>query len=166
MNRRSFCNTAAAGIAGMTAGTAFLKSSPRAFGKSANEKLFLALVGAGGRGTTLASNFSAIPNVEFKYMCEVNDNRSGEVMRSLQKASGNAPQRLKEVSYEIRQAGGFQTPSFRSNRNHAKSLRSLEQSSTTIPTIPTTLAYTRSGAERAKPGFVMKRRRSKVIMHM
>ena len=101
MNRRSFCNTAAAGIAGLTGGTVLLKSSLRAFGKSANEKILLALVGAGGRGTVLASNFAAIPNVQFKYVCEVNENRGAELMRSLEKASGTAPQRLKDFRHAL-----------------------------------------------------------------
>ncbi len=54
-------------------------------------------VKASSRTANATANGSfTIANVEFKYVCEVNDNRGGEVMRSLQKASGNAPQRLKD----------------------------------------------------------------------
>jgi len=96
MNRRSFCNTAATSVVGLVTGAAVLETQPRASTKSANEKILLALVGAGGRGTVLASNFAAIPNVQFKYVCEVNDRRGGEVLRALEQAQGRAPQRLKD----------------------------------------------------------------------
>ena len=51
--------------------------------RSANSKVVLALIGAGGRGSTLAGNLAKVENAEFKYVCEVNDQRGGEVIKKL-----------------------------------------------------------------------------------
>ena len=67
-----------------------------AAGKAANEKIVLGLVGAGGRGSALAQNFAAIPNVEFKYLCEVNEQRGGELQRKLEATPGRALIRVKD----------------------------------------------------------------------
>ena len=53
--------------------TATVITGRRAPAQSANRKVVLALIGAGGRGTQLAANFARVENVEFKYVCEVND---------------------------------------------------------------------------------------------
>jgi predicted dehydrogenase len=92
MNRRSFVRTSAGSVAGLAAGAAALRLPAAA--ASPNEKVLLALVGAGGRGTVLASNLAAIPNVEFKYICEVNDRRGGDVVNKLQTSQSRAPQRI------------------------------------------------------------------------
>ena len=96
INRRSFCRTTATGLAGLATGAAALKTSSRAFAKSPNDTILLALIGAGGRGTVLGGNFAAIPQVQFKYVCEVNDNRGGELIQKLGKTGGRTPQRLKD----------------------------------------------------------------------
>jgi predicted dehydrogenase len=97
MNRRSFVGTSVQGAAGLAAGVAWLKSPRVARAESANEKIVLALIGAGGRGSVLAQNFANIRNVEFKYVCEVNDARGGELMRSLEKSQGRPAQRAKDL---------------------------------------------------------------------
>ncbi len=43
--------------------------------RGANEKIVLGLIGAGGRGSGVARGFAGLDNVEFKYVCEVNDLR-------------------------------------------------------------------------------------------
>jgi predicted dehydrogenase len=96
LNRRAFIAESSKTLAGIAAGSALLKVSHSATGQSANDKVVLALMGAGGRGSGLAQNFSAIPNVEFKYVCEVNDQRGGDLLRTLEKAQGRAPQRTKD----------------------------------------------------------------------
>jgi predicted dehydrogenase len=96
ITRRSFVSRSATGVAGLVTGAAVWKSAGASGSKSANEKILLALVGAGGRGSVLANNFAAIPNVEFRYVCEVNDARGGDLIRQLEKKQGGAPQRLKD----------------------------------------------------------------------
>ncbi len=95
ITRRTFCRSTAKGVVGVAVGAALAKASA-ATAKSANETIQLALVGAGGRGSALAANLAAIPNVQFKYLCEVNDSRGGEVIRSLEKSQKRAPQRLRD----------------------------------------------------------------------
>ena len=63
---------------------------------SPNDKVLLALVGAGGRGSALARNFAQIQNVEFKYLCEVNDRNGNDLMKDLEKSQGRAPKRLRD----------------------------------------------------------------------
>jgi hypothetical protein len=50
---------------------AFVAQSGRA--QSPNNKVVLALIGAGGRGSTLGGNLAKVENTEFKYICDVND---------------------------------------------------------------------------------------------
>lgn len=94
INRRCFCHQAATGLAGLTAGAAAFTNPSRSLARSPNDTILLALVGAGGRGTVLAGNFAAIPNVQFKYVCEVNESRGAEMAAKLEKNQGRAPKRL------------------------------------------------------------------------
>ncbi len=66
-------------------------------GQSSNDTVVLALIGAGGRGTQLAGNFAQIPNVQFKYVCDVNDKRGGEAIKALTERQGYAPQRIVDM---------------------------------------------------------------------
>jgi predicted dehydrogenase len=90
--RREFVAGAAAGIlAGSLASRRVMR------GQSANDTVVLALIGAGGRGTQLAGNFAQIPNVQFKYVCDVNDQRGGEAIKELTERQGYAPQRIVDM---------------------------------------------------------------------
>jgi hypothetical protein len=55
----------------------FAAQSGRA--QSANNKMVLGLIAAGGRGSTLGGNLAKVENTEFKYICEVNDQRGLEI---------------------------------------------------------------------------------------
>jgi predicted dehydrogenase len=63
-------------------------------GRSPNEKVVLALVGAGGRGPEVAWNTAQVENVEFKYICDVDDTRGHDITKRLEEKQGN---RLKRV---------------------------------------------------------------------
>ena len=95
VTRRVFVRTSTTSAFGIAVGAAALQ---RSFGadKSPNNKVLLALVGAGGRGSALARNFAQIPNVEFKYLCEVNDRNGIDLMKDLEKNQGRAPKRVKD----------------------------------------------------------------------
>jgi len=97
MNRRSFLSASAAGLGGLAAGAAMLRSGPAAGAGSANNKVLLALIGAGGRGSALAQSFASVENVEFKTVCEVNERRGGDLVRALEKQQGRAPGRVKDL---------------------------------------------------------------------
>ena len=53
---------------------------------SANDKVVLALIGAGGRGTQVILGMQkCAPGVEVKYVCEVDKERGGRVIDELEK---------------------------------------------------------------------------------
>jgi predicted dehydrogenase len=97
VTRRSFLEKSAKSAAGLAIAGAAVQQRTLAQTKSANDKILLALIGAGGRGTMLAQNCVAVPNVEFKYVCEVNEQRGGELMTTLEKVQSRPPQRIKDL---------------------------------------------------------------------
>ena len=74
MRRREFLGKTLVGTAGMALGASgFLTSSC----KGANDKVVLAIIGAGGRGLPCIINCCKVnTNVEIKTVCDVNDLRS------------------------------------------------------------------------------------------
>ena len=66
--------------------------------KGANDKVVLALVGAGGRGSALIySMMNCDPNVEVKYICDIDATRGGRIVDDLNKLQGYAPQKLSDM---------------------------------------------------------------------
>jgi predicted dehydrogenase len=63
--------------------------------RSANDKVVLALIGAGGRGTQIILNMKqcAGEGVAVKYVCDVDNERGGNVISELEKLQGYAPKR-------------------------------------------------------------------------
>jgi predicted dehydrogenase len=80
-----------AALAAPLLGTGSLKA------QSANSKVVLGLIGAGGRGTVLANNMAVVENAEFKYICEVNAERGELLMRKLEEIRGKRPQRVVDM---------------------------------------------------------------------
>src|SRR5690242_15485444 len=88
VSRRSFVSMAGA--------PAFMAAqSGRA--QSPNNKVVLGLIGAGGRGSTLGGNLAKVENTEFKYICDVNDQRGLEITKKLQEIRGIAPKRVTDM---------------------------------------------------------------------
>ena len=66
--------------------------------KGANNKVVLALIGAGGRGSQLILSLKqCAENVEVKYVCEVDDQRGGGVIQELSKLQGHEPKRVPDM---------------------------------------------------------------------
>jgi predicted dehydrogenase len=62
--------------------------------KGANNKVILALVGAGGRGTSVILSLKKCDeNVEVKYVCDVDNERGGSAIQELGKLQGYEPRR-------------------------------------------------------------------------
>jgi predicted dehydrogenase len=92
LSRRRFLS------ASSRSGAAIAAAAPQiARAQSANNKVVLALIGAGGRGTALARGFARVENAEFKYVCEANDARGGELVNELDKIRGLRPQRVRDM---------------------------------------------------------------------
>ncbi|KAA6339884.1 Inositol 2-dehydrogenase [termite gut metagenome] len=66
--------------------------------KEANDKIVLALIGAGGRGThVILSLQQHADNVEVKYVCDVDDERGGNVIQELSKLQGYEPKKVADM---------------------------------------------------------------------
>ena len=79
------------------AAAAAANSANSARPQSAADKVVLALIGAGGRGNDLAQKFQRVENVEFKYVCEVNDENGGKTIDHLESVTGRRPQRVLDM---------------------------------------------------------------------
>lgn len=65
---------------------------------SANDKVVLALIGAGGRGTqVILSMQKCTPGVEVKYVCEVDEERGGRAIDELEKQQKVRPKRIGDM---------------------------------------------------------------------
>ena len=66
--------------------------------KSANDKVIIALIGAGGWGSNLIMNIARInKNVHVKYICDVDDTRGGRAISELGKIQGTKPERVRDM---------------------------------------------------------------------
>ena len=90
-NRRHFLQSSTA----VAAGIAFLPGqSPLA--AAANEKIVVGLMGAGGRGSTLAGFFAHRPDVEIAYVCDADTRRLPAVQKIVETAQGKAPKPVQD----------------------------------------------------------------------
>lgn len=66
--------------------------------KNANEKIVLALIGAGGRGTQLIFSMQqCTPGVEVKYVCDVDAARGGNAIQELSRLQGYKPKKVADM---------------------------------------------------------------------
>jgi len=96
ITRRRFVSESLKGT-GVIATAAGLTAATRTRAQSANDKVVLALIGAGGRGQSLANGMSTLDNVEFKYVCDVNEQRGTEVLRQAETRQKYAPRRIGDM---------------------------------------------------------------------
>ena len=94
ITRRDFVNKSMKGAAVLAAGTSVHTA---ARGESANEKVVVALLGAGGRGRHVMRQMAALENVECKFVCDLEDSRGGGAVAELEKIQGSAPKFTKEM---------------------------------------------------------------------
>lgn len=66
--------------------------------KAANDKVVLALIGAGGRGTQLILSMQqCMPGVEVKYVCDVDEARGGNAVQELSRLQGYKPVKVADM---------------------------------------------------------------------
>jgi predicted dehydrogenase len=97
ITRRSFVGTSIQSATALAAGTSVLGVAQPAAAQSANEKVVLALVGAGGRGRIDIKNLVKQENVAVKYVCDVEEGRGKNAVGELEKMQGSAPALTKEM---------------------------------------------------------------------
>ena len=96
MKRRDFIGTAAIGTAAMSLGASVLPKL--SFQKGANDKIVLALIGAGSRGPdTIISTCKVNANVEIKTVCDVNELNARKAILNIEKELGYKPQFVKNM---------------------------------------------------------------------
>lgn len=95
LSRRAFLRRSAGGTAGLAAAV-WLSAPARAQVSGANERVVLALIGAGGRGSDLALKFSGLAGVEVRYVCDPDATRGAGLLRQLEQKQGRAPARLRD----------------------------------------------------------------------
>jgi predicted dehydrogenase len=78
VSRRSFTQS----VTAAGAATAFTAATSSASAQSANDKVTVALIGCGGRGTGVASEFRQLPNVELAYLCEPDESRQASAAKA------------------------------------------------------------------------------------
>src|SRR4051812_16303338 len=64
----------------------------RSHGITANDKVIIGLMGAGGRGTALAGMFAARKDVEFAYVCDPDSRRFANARKVIEAAQGHPVQ--------------------------------------------------------------------------
>ena len=125
MKRRKFFKLASAGAAGLTMAAsctsrqksaeagmnepdqqmevpAYRKSQPssgpQVQKKSANDKVVVALIGAGGHGIKVITDAAGLgENIHVKYFCDVDDTRGGYGITEVEKIQGSKPLRVRDM---------------------------------------------------------------------
>jgi predicted dehydrogenase len=92
IRRREFLGAAAA--AGMSAGLSIRSEAAAKAG--AGETVTVGIMGVGGRGKAHALGFAKRAGVEVAYVCDVDDQRSGETAEAVEKAAGKAPKAVRD----------------------------------------------------------------------
>ena len=97
ITRRNFVGTSLERAAALAAGASALGIPPHAQAGSPGNKVVLALMGAGGRGMDLAKKMLAIPDVQFKYVCDVYDVKGKAGVAVLEKLQGSKPKQVVDI---------------------------------------------------------------------
>src|ERR1017187_4474772 len=98
ITRREFLVSSGKGMVGAAVAGRVISALAQDRVKGANEKVMLALIGAGSRGTSVIQGLlKNNQNVEAKYVCDINDERGAEAITSLTKQQGYAPKRINDM---------------------------------------------------------------------
>jgi len=95
MKRRKFIDNTLIGTSGLLLGASGLMTASC---KGANNKVVLALIGSGARGTeAIISTCKVNENVEIKTVCDVNDLKASKAISAIEKELGHRPQQSKNM---------------------------------------------------------------------
>jgi predicted dehydrogenase len=97
ITRRRFVSESVGGAAAIAAGTAVFGVPRHLPAGSPNNKVVLALMGAGGRGMDVIKKMTEIPDVAIRYVCDVEDARGKAAVAVLEKLQGSAPKHVVEI---------------------------------------------------------------------
>src|SRR5262245_26108898 len=91
MNRRNFFKASAA--AGIAAG--FSAMVPHK-SYAANDKVSICMMGVRGRGGSVLGTFASLPEVEVRYVCDIDENPLNAGVARVEKATGKRPTAIKD----------------------------------------------------------------------
>ncbi|MGC8641197.1 MAG: Gfo/Idh/MocA family protein [Isosphaeraceae bacterium] len=94
VTRRSFVGRSIQGSALAAAAGAQVARGART---TPGEKVVLGLIGAGGRGTWVIRGFSALPNVEIRWVCDLEESRARAAAKAVEGIQHKAPRVSKEM---------------------------------------------------------------------
>jgi len=97
ITRRRFLKNSVGSVMGVYAGTLALGAGRSLSATSANEKIVFGLIGLGGRGTSLMRTFLERPEVEFAYLCDVDERRGSGLVRGLKSRQKRTPKRVSNL---------------------------------------------------------------------
>jgi predicted dehydrogenase len=92
MKRRDFISRSA-----LATGALFTAPNVFAFKGSPGNKVIVGVMGTNGRGEYLATLYSALPDVEVGYICEVDENVLNRTIEKIKSLTGKAPKAYKDV---------------------------------------------------------------------
>lgn len=96
MRRRDFLKTSRNLGIGAAVGWTILQNAGSARGTPAAEKIILGLIGAGGRGSNLATDFAARGDVQFACIADCDSNRFAALAQTLAEKQGTAPKGVQD----------------------------------------------------------------------
>jgi predicted dehydrogenase len=98
MQRRQFLENslAAAGLSALASTTILGDDQPAKPRIAANDKIAICMVGMKGRGNTVLSTFASIPEVEVKYVCDIDEGVLQARAAAVEKQTGRKPQPIKD----------------------------------------------------------------------
>jgi len=97
MKRRGFLRSVSGGVAASVVARAQAGRST----VSANDKIAVAMMGVRARGKDLTRFFSSQPDVEIRYICDVDANVVGPAMEIAEKAQGRRPQLIEDIRHAL-----------------------------------------------------------------
>lgn len=89
MNRREFLESA-------TAAGVLLAAQGKTAQAAPNDKITVCVMGVRGRGSSLLSTFAALPEVNIKYVCDLDDRVLGSRVEQVTKLTGRKPEAIKD----------------------------------------------------------------------
>jgi len=95
-NRRQFIDGTMQGLTGAALGWTAQSALAQKV-RGANDKVILALIGCGGRGSGITAAMARLEGVEVKCACEIDDSRGGDFIKEMNEIQGYPPKRVVDM---------------------------------------------------------------------
>src|SRR6476619_7646750 len=98
MERRQFLENslAAAGLTALASSSVLGDDQPEKARVAANDKIAICMMGVHGRGGAVLNAFASIPEVEVKYVCDIDEGVLQSRVAGVEKQTGRKPQGIKD----------------------------------------------------------------------